>query len=290
MTEFFNAHPHLRTIISVFLILLGTAVLCYLLKLVLDRLEKKLKKREGYGAGKVSWKMLRKAIFALVIVLGIITAINQIPTLAGTLTTVLAGSGVLAVIVGFAAQESFGNLISGVFLTLFKPFDVGDRVTLSDRGITGFVEDITLRHTVIRTVADTRELIPNAVMGSAIVENVDYVDGSLTLIPIEVDVAYDTDLDKAVLVMRETLLSHPLCVGEKPPKVLVTGFGSSGISLRGFLPIQNSFDYNQAASDARILLKKAFDKNGITIPYFTVTIANQHGSESIHITSGRSDG
>ena len=287
MAEFFNAHPSLSVLCKVLLILAATGVVSVFLKYLLNQMEHKLSQRGYPGSGKVSWKLLRKVIFALVIALGGITAIHQIPTLAGTLTTVLAGSGILAVIVGFAAQESFGNLISGIFLSLFKPFDVGDRVTLSDRGITGFVEDITLRHTVIRTVSDTRELIPNSVMGSAIVENVDYVDGALTQIPIDVDVAYNSDLEQAVAVMREALQAHPLCAGEKPPRVLVTGFGGSGISLRGFLPIVDSADYTQAASDARILVKKALDRSGITIPFLTVTIANQNGEESIHITSRR---
>ena len=287
MAEFFTAHPVLRTVAAVAVILLGTGVVIFLLRKGLDRLELKLKRQGTQSSGKVSWKMLRKAIVALVVILGAITAINQIPTLAGTLTTILAGSGILAVVIGFAAQESFGNLISGVFLTLFKPFDVGDRVTLPDRGISGIIEDLTLRHTVIRTVADTRELIPNAVMGSAIVENGNYVDGTLTLIPIEVDVAYDTDLDLAVRVMREALLSHPLCAGEKPPKVLVTGFGGSGISMRGFLPIRDPALFHQAGSDARILVKKAFDANGITIPYLTVTIANQNRDDSIRIVTNR---
>ena len=287
MTEFFSAHPVLRTAASVVIIMAVTAAVIYALRIVLDRVEARLKQQGRRSTGKVSWKMLRKAAVALVLILGIITAINRIPTLARTLTAVLAGSGVLAVVIGFAAQESFGNLISGVFLTLFKPFDVGDRVTLPDRGITGMVEDITLRHTVLRTVADTRELIPNSVMGSAIVENVNYIDGSLTLIPIEVDVAYDTDLELAVRVMREALASHPLCAGEKPPKVLVTGFGGSGVSLRGFLPIRDPALFHQAGSDARILVKKAFDANGITIPYLTVTIANRSDGEGIRIVTNR---
>ena len=231
--------------------------------------------------------MLVKFLVAVVYILGIITAVNQIPRLAGTLTTILAGSGVLAVIIGFAAQESFGNLISGVFLTLFKPFDVGDRVVLPEKNITGYVEDITLRHTVIRTLTQTRALIPNAIMGSAIVENTDYVDGTLTMVPISVDVSFDTDLEKAVRVMGKALATHPLCTGSAPPRVLVTGFGSSGVSLLGFLPIQDAAQFTDAASNARILVKKAFDENGIVIPFQTITIANQSEGEDIRIYTSK---
>ena len=287
MRELFEAHPTMKTLVIVAAILIATALLARLLKTLLNKLLKKLASRQKEYSGRVSHKMLVKFIVAVVYVLGFITAVNQIPRLAGTLTTILAGSGVLAVIIGFAAQESFGNLIHGVFLTLFKPFDVGDRVILTEKNITGYVEDITLRHTVIRTVTYTRALIPNAIMGSAIVENIDYGSGSLPQVPISVDVSFDTDLDKAVRVMGKALATHPLCAGSAPPQVLVTGFGASGISLLGFLPIQNAREFASAASNARILVKKAFDENGIVIPYQTITISNHDAGEDIRVYTSK---
>ena len=287
MPELFEAHPTLKILVIVLGILVVTILLAKLLKFLLTKLVKKLARRNQRGNGRVSHRMLVKFVVAVVYILGIITAVNQIPRLAGTLTTILAGSGVLAVIIGFAAQESFGNLISGVFLTLFKPFDVGDRVMLPEKDITGYVEDITLRHTVIRTVTHTRALIPNAIMGSAIVENTDYVNGDLTQVPINVDVTFDTDLDLAVRIMGKALSTHPLCAGAAPPQVLVTGFGASGISLLGFLPIKDAAQFTVAASQARILVKKAFDDNGIVIPYQTITISNHAEGDEIRIYTAK---
>ena len=137
MRELFEAHPTLKILIIVLGILLATMLLAKLLKALLTKLIKKLTAKNQRAGGRVSHKMLVKFIVAVVYILGTITAVNQIPRLAGTLTTILAGSGLLAVIIGFAAQESFGNLFSGVFLTLFKPFDVGDRVILTEKNITG---------------------------------------------------------------------------------------------------------------------------------------------------------
>ncbi len=287
MRELFEAHPTLKILVIVVGILIATTLVAKLLKLLLTKLVKKLSSKNKDQNGRVSHKMLVKFLVAVVYILGIITAVNQIPRLAGTLTTILAGSGVLAVIIGFAAQESFGNLISGVFLTLFKPFDVGDRVVLPEKNITGYVEDITLRHTVIRTLTQTRALIPNAIMGSAIVENTDYVDGTLTMVPISVDVSFDTDLEKAVRVMGKALATHPLCAGSAPPRVLVTGFGSSGVSLLGFLPIQDAAQFTAAATHARLLVKKAFDGSGIVIPFQTITIANQSEGEDIRVYTSK---
>jgi small-conductance mechanosensitive channel len=289
MTPFFDAHPSLRNVLYVIVILAVTAAAARLLKRLLIKLGERIDRREKKVTSKVSQKMLGKLLISIIYILGIITAVNQIPSLNRTLTTVLAGSGILAVVVGFAAQESFGNLVSGFFLSIFKPFDVGDMVRIDAENVAGFVEDITLRHTVIRTAAGTRQIIPNSLMGSAIVENVNFLDNEPTLIPIEVDVAYDTDLILAQQVMRETLISHPLYAWNGDPRVLVTGFGASGISLKGYLPIKDALQYHTAGSDARVMLKQAFDRAGITIPFQTVTIANQSGEDSIHITSGENN-
>jgi len=70
----------------------------------------------------------------------------------------LAGAGILAVAVGFASQAALSNIISGVFVVIFKPFRVGDRLKINE--LTGVVEDITLRHTVIRDLENKRIIIP----------------------------------------------------------------------------------------------------------------------------------
>ena len=280
--SFFSEHATLYTIVKVIFILLVTVLVASIAKSVLKKLEKKLQK-SGRENSSISGKLLKKALLAVLYILGILAAIRQIPALSGAVTTVLAGSGVLAVVIGFAAQESFGNLVSGVFITLFKPFNVGDRITLVSEGVTGFVEDITLRHTIIRTVLDTRMLIPNSTVGSAIVENTNYVDGVAVKNPIDVDVAYDTDLELAVTVMGSAVAAHPLYVGEKPAPVLVTEFGASGISLRCVMATENAADIFSASSEARILVKKAFDAAGIGIPFQTITIANQAPGETIPV-------
>ncbi len=285
MLQFLKDHPTLTIVLKVVLILLATVVIARLLSAAIRKIGQKLENRKQPISGSVSRKMITKFLVALIYVLGFITAVNQIPSLAGTLTAFLAGSGVIAVIIGFAAQESFGNLISGVFLSIFKPFDVGDRISLPDKNIIGFVEDITLRHTVIRTASDTRAMIPNAIMGSAVVENVDYVSGSLTQIPISVDVSYDADVELAVSVLREALASHPHAAGNVQPRVLVTGFAPSGVSLLGFLPVRDSSTFTADASEARILVKKALDRSGIRIPYQTITISNRSEEDGVRIVT-----
>ena len=289
MKEFIDNNPVLFIALKVVGVLFLTFLLTWVVRLILNKVEKKAGIKRIRGVSQISQKLLKNIVVGILYVIGIFTAINQIPSLSSALSTVLAGSGILAVIVGFAAQESFGNLVSGIFLTLFKPFDVGNRVRLVSQDINGYIEDITLRHTVIRTVTDTRLLVPNSVMGSAIVENTNYVDGNPTKNFIDVDVAYDTDLEKAMAIMSEVIVSHPKYVGVKPLTIYVRNFAASGISLRGTMTTRTLDDNYIASSEARIALKKAFDAAGIVIPYQTVTISNNAPGEGIRLVSDKSN-
>ncbi|MEM8526198.1 MAG: mechanosensitive ion channel domain-containing protein [Bacteroidota bacterium] len=105
-----------------------------------------------------NYQFLRYVITATIYIVGFSIAVYQIPGFKTLATSMLAGAGILTVAIGFASQQALSNIISGVFIVLFKPFRVNDRLTL--RTFSGFVEDITLRHTVIRDFENKRILVP----------------------------------------------------------------------------------------------------------------------------------
>lgn len=269
MKAFLENHPAFLTVFYILIILIATRLAVVLIKSIVKRLEKQNKWK---NRDRISHKLLKNTLITIVYVIGILAAINQVPTLSNTVYTVLAGSGVLAVIIGLAAQESFGNLISGVILTLFRPFEVGDRVRLVSLDLNGNIEDITLRHTVVRTPTDTRVVVPNSVMSSAVVENTNYIQGAPKKNFIDVDISYDSDLDLALKTMADVITSHPLYIGEKPLTIYVRAFGPSGISLRGTMSTATVDENFLACSEARLQLKKAFDACGVVIPFTTLTL------------------
>ena len=114
---FVKAASILLTILKVLVILAIMFIVVRCLKKVLKKVEAN-KKVLTKQKGQIGWKLASNAAIVAVYALGIIAAVNQVPSISAALTTVLAGSGILAVIVGFAAQESFGNLVSGVFLPM----------------------------------------------------------------------------------------------------------------------------------------------------------------------------
>ena len=262
----------LVTILKAVLLLAFT----YLAVLVIDRTFTKIGRNEN-----LNLKFLNSFLKGLACVIGVLQVVALVPGMSSFTKTLLAGSGIAAVVLGLAAQESFGNLISGMLIAVFHPFQVGDRVHLINNDLTGFVEDITLRHTVIRTLTNSRIIIPNSEMSKEKIENADYGDSTASSF-LDVSVAYESNLELAMEVMAKVIGEHPLYCdvrtdeekeqGVPKVKVFVREFGDSGIMLRANMWTKTANENFEACSDARLAIKKAFDEKGIEIPYNKVVV------------------
>lgn len=96
-------------------------------------------------------------------------AVYETNALRTVATSLLAGAGILAVAVGFASQQALSNIVSGIMIVIFKPFRVNDRLNIGTT-FNGIVEDITLRHTVIRDFENKRIIVPNMVISQECLE------------------------------------------------------------------------------------------------------------------------
>lgn len=188
------------------------------------------------------------------------------------LSVILASSGLLVAVLGFAAQESLSNIINGLFISIFRPFEIGDRVTLTGKNITGLIEDITLRHTVIKTIMNTRLIIPNSIMNKEIIDNSHYNDlRSANLL--DVWVSYESDIRLAMEIIKDLILNHPLVIDirtdftQPQVVVMVRELGDSGICLRSTVWTSTIDENFTACSDLRLQIKEEFQKRGIEIPY-----------------------
>lgn len=226
-------------------------------------------------------KFLYNVIIAILYITGLLLIISQIPGLGQVVKTLLAGSGILALALSLSAQESLSNVISGFFLTLFKPFEVGDRVKLVNSNITGIVEDITLRHTVIKTFINSRVVIPNSSINKEIIENSNLIDSKASSF-VDINISYDSDIHKAMEIMAQIIGDHPLYIDTRTQedidnkvekvRVYVRELGESSIALRANMWTDTVPKNFEACSDVRISIKEAFEANGIEIPYKKITI------------------
>ena len=117
------------------------------------------------------------ATFVMWIVLALIFS-HVVPSLNKLTTSLLAGVSIVSVVIGFAAQSTLGNLVSGISLVIYKPFRRGDRLQLTTpTGLeTGIVEDLSLGYTVLRTFDNRRIVMSNGTIANQIMINLSSVD------------------------------------------------------------------------------------------------------------------
>ncbi len=230
-----------------------------------------------------NYQFLRHVINALIYMVGFGIAIYMMPGLRALANSLLAGAGILAVAVGFASQHALSNIISGMFIVVFKPFRVNDRLRI--RELNGIVEDITLRHTVIRDFENKRILIPNALISDEIIINSDFVEDKLCKW-IDIGISYDSDIDQAKEIIRDEVMKHPLHVdprteeqlnnGDPEVPVRVISLGEYSVNIRAWAWAKDSPDAFVLSCDLYESIKKRFDREGIEIPFPYRTLVHKN--------------
>jgi len=221
------------------------------------------------------YNFFKNAVDFIIYLIAAIVIFRSIPSFRAVGTTLLTGAGVLAAIVGFASQSAFSNIISGFFLVIFKPFSVGDRVKIGQL-YTGDVEDITLRHTVIKDFENRRIVIPNSVISNETIINSSLTDEKICVF-IEVPVSFGANLDRAMQIIQEEGLNHAHCIdnrspdeltkGEQPVMVRVMTFADFGIQLRGYVWASNPTLAFELKCDVLKSVKERFQKENIEFGY-----------------------
>jgi small-conductance mechanosensitive channel len=241
----------------------------YILKRAFHRAAQKMK------MDPTNYIFLKNTINFFVVIVGVIFLFNKIPELKRVGSAMLAGAAILTAAIGFAAQQAVGNIISGIFIILFKPFRVGDSIALSD-GNKGIIEDITLRHTVMRDPENKSIIIPNSTINSATIVNATFVDQPVCAF-IEVGIGYNVNINRAIICMQEETMQHPLLIDHRTaedkaqdkPQVIVRvmSLGDSSITLRAWAWAGNSGNAFVMKCDLLKAIKERFDQEGIEIPY-----------------------
>jgi len=221
-----------------------------------------------------NYRFIKHGIVALIYLVGFSIAIFQVPEFRVLAQSILAGAGVLALAVGFAAQHALSNIISGVFLVIFKPFRINDRLKVKD--LSGVVEDITLRHTVIRDFENRRIIIPNTVISDEVIINSDHSDEEKCKF-IDVGISYESDLQLAKKIIKEEMINHPLFVDKRTQEekdqgldaapVRVIQLADSSVNLRGWAWTKDAASAFILGCDLNESIKMRFDAEGIEIPY-----------------------
>ena len=177
----------------------------------------------------------------------------------------IAGAGIIGVAVGFGAQSIVRDLLTGVFMLIEDQYGVGDVVDLGDA--VGTVESVGLRTTRLRDISGTVWHVPNGAIA-----RVGNMSQLWAPVPLDLDVAYDTDLDEAMAIIKRVAddvwreQGESTTVLEEPSVVGVQAFGADAVTIRVMVKTEPSEQW----ATARLLrkrIKDAFDEAGIEIPF-----------------------
>jgi small-conductance mechanosensitive channel len=226
-------------------------------------------------ADPTNYQFLKHFIIGLIYMIGVGWAFLVLPMFKTVAHTLLTGAGIVALVAGLASQQALSNITSGLFMVIFKPFRIHDRVTLRDK-LTGTVEDITLRHTIIRDLDNNRVIIPNSIMGAEIIVNAHLGDRRVCR-KIDIGVSYQADIDKAFAIMREEVKQHPLYAipdlgpsvpaGQNDVFTQVLALSDSSVILRVWAWANSENEAMRMEGELLKNIKARFDAEKIEIPF-----------------------
>lgn len=265
-----------ESVVFALVVLAIAMIISRILKFIVDRFVKTaaLKLKVDH----TRYKFFKNATDFVIYLIATVVIFRSIPSLRTYGNTLLASAGVLAAIVGFASQSAFSNIISGIFLVIFRPFSVGDRVQIGQL-YTGDVEDITLRHTVIRNFENRLIVIPNSVINNETIIN-STLQYENVCVFVELTIAFNSDTDKAINIICQEAENHPETMdnrteeekekGEPKVSVRVINLTEFGQQIRAYVWAKDPSSGFNIKTDLFRSIKKQFDAQGIEIPYRTV--------------------
>lgn len=225
---------------------------CIILSRVLGKVSRK---RLGEHVG----ILIQKILFYGSLITVFITILLEFGFNLGAL---LGAAGIASVAIGFAAQTSLSNIISGIFLYGEKPFAVGDVIKIGDK--TGVVLSIDLMSVKLRQFNNEFVRIPNEKMIKTEVSNV--TKFPIRRLDIDLGVAYRSDIDQVIRALKKAADKNPYSLDDPAPVIIFKGFGDSSLNFMvgawcertQFLDLRNSLHRD---------IKNVFDSEGIEIPF-----------------------
>lgn len=223
-------------------------------------LEARLMSAQGIdGNLRLVFSRLLRALLILVAVL------IGLPLVGIDLTTLSVFGGALGVGLGLGLQRIAANYVSGFIILLDRSIRIGSLIDVVN--VRGVVTRITTRYTVLRGMTGVEMIVPNEMLVSSVITNETFTDPKVRLAT-QVQVAYGSDLERAMAILVEAARAQPRVLTDPPPKAFVVAFADSGINLElGFWVADPEEGSLQTKSDIHLAIWKAFREAGIEIPF-----------------------
>ena len=224
-------------------------------------------------------RIFYRLLYIVIIIIAVVCVLMTIKPLNSMGTALLASSGIAAAVLGLAAQQTLGNVFSGISISAAKPFEVGEYIEILNVNppIAGTVKDIGLRHTTILDATNKSIVIPNGILDKEMLRAFHQAEHTNVCTFLDVGISYGSDIDLAMKLMAELVAAHKDCLDVRTeeekrngtPRVLVRvqDLAESSVKLRAFVWTADTATSFPVLSDLRYAILKAFNEKGIEIPY-----------------------
>jgi small-conductance mechanosensitive channel len=193
------------------------AVVLFLTAILARLVDRGLQRRSLPPEVATRYRILRRSVVAVIVFVGILSALLVVPQVRAVAGGLLASSAVLGIVIGFASQRTIGNFVAGLLIAFTQPIRLDDRIEVD--GVSGTVEEIALTYTFIRTDDRARLVIPNEKLASDTIRNWTIVSRE-KVAEITLHVPIEKDLRAVVDLLRETV------AGERNAEVAVTALNA----------------------------------------------------------------
>ena len=200
----------------------------------------------------------------------LIGAVIILSTIGVNVAPLIAVGSILGIAVGFGGQSLVKDFFAGIFIVLENQYRIGDSVNLA--GVSGTVESINIRRTVLRDMNGTKHCIPNGEIKVCSNQSIDF-----SYVNLDLPVDYGTNIDKAVSLINEVgaklaeIEANKKVIIEAPAFVRVNHFGPNAVELKVVGKVKPGQQW-QVAGQFRRAIKKVFDRRGIVIPHDSIVV------------------
>lgn len=242
--------------------LIGLFVIFKIVNILTKKLYKRLQKKQADETlSRVGTQALRLVLKGITLV----CFVGYIGIETASISALIASAGVA---LGLALQGSLSNFAGGIIIIVMRPFRIGDKITTN--GESGTVEDIHMFYTVLVTPDNKVIHVPNGSLANNVIVNTSIKD--TRRVEVVMSIAYDADLDRATQVINEVCAKNALIFNDPEPFVGIREYSSSSVDLNIRVWCKNA-DYWTITNYLLVEIKKAFDENGIEIPFNQLEVA-----------------
>ena len=188
-------------------------------------------------------RILRKIARTSIIVVTLVAVLDRFNILGDMTKTFLTNSALLVAVLGFLLQNTLKNILAGALLLSSETFKINQRIRLPEKDISGVIEKINMRHTIIHLTTNERAIVPNSLLNDAIIVNNDLTD-STTIYPLIITIGLNKDLIKAKSIIR-SIVEENKNVLNKDSDTIITTVTKDTVELKTLIKtkdLDTSFD------------------------------------------------